>query len=280
MSTSPRTLLLLLLVAAFVSACAVPGPEKKPEPPQITEQMLRDRAKEQLATGQKQYEAGEFDAATKSFNGALEHGLLSKSEQSTARKYLAFIACVSNRESQCRDEFRRALEIDTAFELTPAEAGHPNWGPVFRSVKAQLDEQRAALAAKNAPPLPKAEQLLADGLKKYDAGEYESATKLLQDATKEGLKDKGDQVKSLKFTAFCSCLANRITLCRGEFTRIFDIDPAFDLSPAEAGHPSWSKTFAQAKAQWKQAQEKAEREAKAKAAKEKPPTASVPAKKP
>jgi Tfp pilus assembly protein PilF len=280
MSQEFRNVFLVAMVALIVSACAVPVAEKKPEPPPITEQMLRERAREQLAAGQKQYEAGDFDAATKSFNGALEHGLLSKGEQSTARKYLAFIACVSNREAQCREEFRRALEIDSAFALTPAESGHPNWGPVFRSVKAQMEEQRAALAAKNAPPLPKAEQLLADGVKKYEAGEFEGAAKLFQEATKEGLKDKRDQVKSLKYSAFCSCLANKITQCRAEFTRIFDIDPAFDLAPAEAGHPSWSKTFAQAKAQWKQAQEKAARDAQAKAAKELPPTAPVPAKKP
>jgi hypothetical protein len=280
-SASSRTLALLAFVAVLLSACAVPvAPAKKPEPPPITEQMLRDRAREQLAAGQKQYEAGEFDSAAKSFNGALEHGLLSKNEQSTARKYLAFIACVSNREAQCRDEFRRALEIDSAFDLTPAEAGHPNWGPVYRGVKAQLEEQRAAIAAKNAPPLAKAEQLLADGMKKYDAGEYEAAAKLLQDAVKEGLKDKRDQVKSLKFAAFCSCLNNKVTQCRAEFTRIFEIDPAFDLAPAEAGHPSWGKAFTQAKAQWKLAQEKAAREAQARSTREKLPTASVPARKP
>ena len=280
MIAAPRAILLLALVALFVSACAVPAPVKTPEPPAITEQMLRDRAREQLAAGQKQYESGEYDNAVKSFNGALEHGLLSRSEQSTSRKYLAFIACVSNKEAQCRDEFRRALEIDPAFDLTPAEAGHPNWGPVFRSVKAQLEEQRAAIAARNAPPLAKAEQLLADGMKKYDAGEYDAAARLFQEATREGLKDKPDQVKSLKFMAFCECLANKITQCRADFTRIFDIDPAFDLTPAESGHPSWGKTFAQAKAQWKQAQEKAAREAQAKSAREKPPAAPAPAKKP
>jgi hypothetical protein len=36
----------------------------------------------------------------------------------------------------CRDEFRAALDIDPSMQLEPAEAGHPVWGPVFRSVKA------------------------------------------------------------------------------------------------------------------------------------------------
>ena len=33
------------------------------------------------------------------------------------------------------DAFGRALQLDPAFTLTPAEAGHPLWGPVFRSLK-------------------------------------------------------------------------------------------------------------------------------------------------
>jgi len=102
----------------------------------------------------------------------------------------------------------------------------------------------------------------------------------LQDASKEGLKDKRDQVKAFKVSAFCACLANKVALCRTEFTRIFDIDPAFELTAAEAGHPSWGKVFTQAKTAWKLAQDKATRDAQAKAAKEPPPTASVPARKP
>jgi glycine/D-amino acid oxidase-like deaminating enzyme len=66
---------------------------------------------------------------------ALKRGL-SKPDQVTAHKYLAFIQCASGREAQCRDEFKRALRIDPDMTLAPAEAGHPIWGPVFKSVKA------------------------------------------------------------------------------------------------------------------------------------------------
>jgi len=44
--------------------------------------------------------------------------------------------CVSGRTAACREEFRKALTMDPDVELSPAEAGHPTWGPVFRSVKA------------------------------------------------------------------------------------------------------------------------------------------------
>ena len=47
-----------------------------------------------------------------------------------------------------------------------------------------------------------------------------------------------------------------------EFIKIYDIDPDFDLAPAEAGHPSWTRTFAGAKAQAKKAQaDKAKKQA-------------------
>ena len=43
---------------------------------------------------------------------------------------------LQNRSGPCREEFRKALAIDPGMELAPAEAGHPIWGPIFRSVKA------------------------------------------------------------------------------------------------------------------------------------------------
>ena len=39
---------------------------------------------------------------------------------------------------------------------------------------------------------------------------------------------------------------------RAVFIDIYDVDPEFDLAPAEAGHPEWRQTFASAKAQAKQ----------------------------
>jgi hypothetical protein len=44
---------------------------------------------------------------------------------------------VSERRQQCQDEFRKALELDPDMELSPAEAGHPSWGPAFRTAKAR-----------------------------------------------------------------------------------------------------------------------------------------------
>jgi tetratricopeptide (TPR) repeat protein len=230
---------------------------QKPAAPQITESMLRERAQEQLASGVKQYEAGDYENAMKNLTASLEHGLLSKADQSRARKYLAFTHCVSNREVQCRDEFRKAFEIYPDFALTPAEDGHPTWGPIYRNVRTQLVAEREAASQRGRPgliPLAKAEQMLADGMVKYDAGEYAAAHTLFVSSLAAGLKAKEDQVRAMKFTAFTLCLENKIRECRLEFVKIYDVDPKFDLTPAEAGHPSWTKTFAAAKAQAHKAQ--------------------------
>ena len=276
----------LLLAAA--AGCAelqkATSDSPKPAAPQITEDVLRARAKEQLAVGVRQYEAGDFDAALKSLQGALDHGLLSKGDQSTARKTLAFIHCANNREAQCRDEFRKAFEINPDFSLSAAEDGHPIWGPVYRDVRTKLIAEREASTQRRSSilPLAKAEQMLADGMVKYDAGDYDAAQRLLEGAVKEGLKEKPDRVRAMKHIAFTLCLKERYRECRAEFTRIWDVDPAFDLTPAEAGHPSWTKTYAGAKRAHDQ---KLAKEAKDKAAKEArerkgPPAASVPKKAP
>src|SRR5216117_2113248 len=91
----------LAAIALAAAACQqfplLEPAKQQPAAPQITEEMLRERAKEQLAAGIKQYDTGDFDNAVKSLTGALDHGLLSKVDQSRARKYLAFSHCVSGR---------------------------------------------------------------------------------------------------------------------------------------------------------------------------------------
>ena len=282
----PLAALLLVAACAEMPKFGTTTPEpQKPAAPQITEDMLRDRANQQLLAGVKFYEAGEFDSAQRNLTSSLEHGLLPKSDQARARKLLAFIHCVLGREAQCRDEFRKAFEIYPEFALTQAEDGHPIWGPVYRNVRTQLVAEREAAQTRrtNILPLSRAEQTLQDGLVKYDSGEYDAALQVLEKALKEGLKDKADQVRAMKFVAFSNCLLNRLATCRSAFLKIYEVNPDFDLTPAEAGHPSWTKTFASAKAQAKKMlAEKAQREAKEKAAKDKaaapPATAAVPKK--
>jgi hypothetical protein len=113
--------------------------------------------------------------------------------------------------------------------------------------------------------------MLSDGMVKYDTGDYEAAHKLLEAALKEGLTETRDKVRAMKHMAFSQCLQNRISQCRAAFAKIYEVDPAFDLTPAEAGHPSWTRTFAGVKKahEAKIAQEKAAKESKDKAARDK-----------
>src|SRR5258708_134619 len=134
-----------------------------------------------LAAGVKQYEEGEYPGSAKNLRAAIDQGLSNK-DLARAYKYLAFIDCSSSRERQCRDQFRKALAVDPGFELAPAEAGHPVWGPIFRSLKAGAP-QYSQTAGKGQPAL-------VVGLKQYEDGEYDDSGKNLQGAIEQGLPGK------------------------------------------------------------------------------------------
>jgi len=87
-----------------------------------------------FSTGLKEFEDGDYDASAKSLQTALDRGLPPK-DQVAAYKHLAFIHCANNRIGACREEFRKALTMDPKLELSPTEAGHPVWGPIFRALK-------------------------------------------------------------------------------------------------------------------------------------------------
>lgn len=95
------------------------------------------KAEQELSTGISHYDDGNYQTAARYIQNSLNQGLTFKSDQVTAHKYLAFIYCISEREKQCSDEFKKALAINPGFELTATEAGHPVWGPVFRRLKAE-----------------------------------------------------------------------------------------------------------------------------------------------
>jgi len=96
---------------------------------------FESRGDTMLASGLRQYEDGNYGESARLLQGALDAGLGDR-ERVTAYKHLAFINCAEGRERQCREHFIRALTLDPRLQLAPAEAGHPVWGPVFRSVKA------------------------------------------------------------------------------------------------------------------------------------------------
>ncbi|MHB9099575.1 MAG: TssQ family T6SS-associated lipoprotein [Syntrophales bacterium] len=108
--------------------CAGTGSNVEKSPPP-------DKREQVLSAGIKSYEEGNYTDSAQLLQEALTKGLPNKESQVKAHKYLAFIHCISGREKECTDEFKKALELDPNFELQAAEAGHPLWGPVYSSVK-------------------------------------------------------------------------------------------------------------------------------------------------
>lgn len=127
-----RVMLAVALATLLLSACGTVGKGMG---------LLKDSPAEQkLSSGITSYDEGNYKTSMTEIQSALDLGLSSKDDRVRAHKYLAFIHCVSGREKQCHEEFRQALEIDPSFNLKPAEAGHPVWGPVFRGEKAKYEK--------------------------------------------------------------------------------------------------------------------------------------------
>ncbi len=121
---------MLLALVGLLAGC-VSGPTK----------MFESKANQALSAGIDAYDEGKYPDAVKNLQSALDQGL-SVSDQVMAHKYLAFTHCVSGKERLCREEFRKALDINPNLELEPAEMGHPIWGPVFRGVKTRKPDTK------------------------------------------------------------------------------------------------------------------------------------------
>lgn len=237
-----------------LAGCAVP-PAAPPAPSaEETARLQRaERAAATLAEGLKLYDTGMYEEALKNLLVAMDSGSLALPQQINARKHIAFIQCLNNREIVCKEEFEKAFALDPKFELTAAESGHPTWGPIFRLVKTEFELRKAG---KSLPVLPvkvptAGEKLHAEGMKSYDEGDYVKASKIFQDALKETLPP-ADRIRTLKFSAFSHCLTSRMVQCRADFEKILQIDPGFELDAAEAGHPSWGPSFRTSKSRLKQ----------------------------
>ncbi len=125
--------LLAWLAATLLGACAAPAPAPPPAPIGLAEVIERP-AERALLEGIRAYEDAQYAQAEKALRRALASGLQSPRDRATAHKLLAFISCTSNRLADCERQFREARAADAGFALSRSEAGHPVWGPVYRSV--------------------------------------------------------------------------------------------------------------------------------------------------
>jgi Tfp pilus assembly protein PilF len=120
---------LLLVAALILTGCQSQVVQEFP--------LTKFKAETMLDSGIRDYDNGNYRVAARTIQGSLDAGLTTRS-QARAHKYLAFMHCINGQQAQCRDEFRKALEKDPRLELKPEEAGHPLWGPVFKSAKSSM----------------------------------------------------------------------------------------------------------------------------------------------
>lgn len=139
MSVRLRTLLAVILIVPLLAGCETlrslqdgPSTAERDEPRQKPKP--KPTAEALLTSGVREFEEGNYVQAERLLRASLAAGLGARASRARAHKYLAFTYCVSGRNEQCRQEFSRALQADPKFSLTAAEAGHPIWGPAFRSV--------------------------------------------------------------------------------------------------------------------------------------------------
>jgi Tfp pilus assembly protein PilF len=118
------------LIVAMLEACSS-------RPLRGITRVIGPAAEKGLAAGLRSYEDGEYENAARQLQSSIDAGLSLDYDKINAHKHLAFVHCISNRERECREEFRKLLELDPKFDLEKSEAGHPIWGPVFRSVRAR-----------------------------------------------------------------------------------------------------------------------------------------------
>ena len=125
---------LLCLMAALAAGCAAPPPPAPPPPPTGLAEVMARPAERALFDGIRAYDDGQYAAAEKALKRALADGLQSARDRATAHKLLAFITCTSDRLADCEQQFRDARAADAGFALSRSEAGHPVWGPVYKSL--------------------------------------------------------------------------------------------------------------------------------------------------
>jgi|SRR5690606_25224037 len=136
-------------LALTMAACASLGVDDGPG----------SAAQRQLAEGIAHYDQGNYVAAIRTLMTSEEIWRASPQTQVTARKYLAFSHCLSDRPDLCRQTFAELLRVAPDFRLAAAEAGHPQWGKVFEQAR------REAAVARGAVPTGNAAQPLAQALR-------------------------------------------------------------------------------------------------------------------
>jgi hypothetical protein len=96
-----------------------------------------------------------------------------------------------------------------------------------------------------APPDPtgQARKDLEDAQGVYTEGRYDEAVRLLGPLAADTSLPVSLRMSAMKFMAFSQCALNRVRPCRQQFDAALELDPSFQLTEAEKGHPVWGREF-------------------------------------
>lgn len=147
---------------------------------------------------------------------------------------IALTACTTNEAKKDRDG-------KPAVTIAPVEPAPP-----------KPAESRAAQITNEVDPsdlnLTAVERKFADGLAKYNDGNFAEAIKVFKDP---GFDRAWPELRyrSMKYLAFSYCVNGNAMQCKKTFLDLLKLEPSFDLSSAERGHPLWGPVFQEAKAE-------------------------------
>ncbi|WP_341679327.1 TssQ family T6SS-associated lipoprotein [Niveibacterium sp. SC-1] len=101
--------------------------------------------------------------------------------------------------------------------------------------------------ASGATPARSNEQIASDALAKarqmYDEGNFDGVISTLKSSNEIPQASPRVQVQAHKLLAFVYGATGKASQCYLEFAKALDIDPGFQLSPAEKSHPTWGRMY-------------------------------------
>ncbi len=116
----------------------------------------------------------------------------------------------------------------------------------------QAATETGAADGKDAPkqkdPTTLKEEALSQAIDVYTDGRYDEAIAALTPLSTAPELPVASQIKAYKFIAFSHCASGRQRQCRQTFESALQLDPNFQLSDVEKGHPVWGKEFLAARA--------------------------------
>lgn len=92
------------------------------------------------------------------------------------------------------------------------------------------------------------ERDLNEAVKRFEERDFEGSIRALQQLLESQDATPPQQVRMYKYLAFSNCSLQRRVPCQQHFESALKIDPTFQLTQAERGHPIWDPVFKKARA--------------------------------